>query len=82
MILPKTFCFKTFKKSSISPWVDEMHMPKPQKYTNTFIITKNVFLVGLRVLQNISKPVETPCILAFKDESVEALHQLSLKELT
>ena len=38
-------------------------MPKPQEYTDTFILTKKLFLVGLLGLQNISNPVERPCIL-------------------
>ena len=42
--------------------VDETQMPKPQEYTNTFILTKELFLVGLLGLQNISNPVERPCI--------------------
>ena len=42
-------------------FVDETKMPKPQEYTNTFIVTKKLFLVGLRGLQNISNPVERPC---------------------
>ena len=42
--------------------VDETQMPKPQKYTDTFILTKKLFIVGLRGLQNISIPVERPCI--------------------
>ena len=42
--------------------VDETQMPKPQKYTDTFILTKKLFLVGLRGLQSISNPVERPCI--------------------
>ena len=41
--------------------VDESQLPKPQEYTDTFILTKKLFLVGLRGLQNISKPVERPC---------------------
>ena len=41
--------------------VDETQMPKPQKYTDTFILTKKLFIVGLRGLQNISIPVERPC---------------------
>ena len=41
--------------------VDETQMPKPQKYTDTFILTKKLFTVGLRGLQNISIPVERPC---------------------
>ena len=41
--------------------VDETQMPKPQKYTDTFILTKKLFLVGLRGLQSISNPVERPC---------------------
>ena len=43
--------------------VDETQMPKPQKYTDTFILTKKLFLVGLLGLQNISNPVERPCTL-------------------
>ena len=43
--------------------VDETQMPKPQKYTDTFILTKKLFIVGLRGLQNISIPIERPCIL-------------------
>ena len=30
--------------------VDETQMPKPQKYTDTFILTKKLFIVGLRGL--------------------------------
>jgi hypothetical protein len=30
--------------------VDETQMPKPQKYTDTFILTKTLFLVGLYCL--------------------------------
>ena len=41
--------------------VDETQMPKPQKYTDTFILTKKLFIVGLRGLQNLSIPVERPC---------------------
>ena len=41
--------------------VDETQMPKPQEYTDTFILTKKLFLVGLLGLQNISNPVERPC---------------------
>ena len=42
--------------------VDETQMSKPQKYTVAFILTKKLFLVGLRDLQSISNPVERPCI--------------------
>ena len=41
--------------------VDETKMPKPQEYTNTFILAKKLFLVGLGGLQSISNPVERPC---------------------
>ena len=41
--------------------VDETQMPKPQKLTDTFILTKKLFLLGLRGLQSISNPVERPC---------------------
>ena len=41
--------------------VDETQMPKPQKYTDIFILTKKLFIVGLQGLQNISIPVERPC---------------------
>ena len=41
--------------------VDETQMPKPQECTDTFILTKKLFLVGLLGLQNISNPVERPC---------------------
>ena len=44
---------------------DETQMPKPQKYTDTFILTKNLFIVGLRGLQNISNPVARPCSAQF-----------------
>ena len=40
---------------------DETQMPKPQEYTDTFILTKKLFLVGQRGLQRISNPVERPC---------------------
>ena len=39
-------------------------MPKPQEYTNTFIVTKKLFLVGLGGHQSISNPVERPCIIS------------------
>ena len=42
--------------------VDETLMPKPQEYTDTLILTKRLFLVGLRGLQSISNPVERPCM--------------------
>ena len=42
--------------------VDDTQMPKPQKHTDIFIITKILFSDGLRGLQSISKPVERPCI--------------------
>ena len=42
--------------------VDETQMPKPQKLTDTFILTKKLFLVGLRGLQSISNPVEKSCV--------------------
>ena len=42
--------------------VGETQMPKPQKYTDKFILTKKLFIDGLRGLQNISIPVERPCI--------------------
>ena len=41
--------------------VNETQMPKPQEYTDTFIITQKLFLVCLWGLQNLSKGVETPC---------------------
>ena len=40
--------------------VDETQMPKPQKYTDTFILTKKLFLVGLLGLQSMSNLVERP----------------------
>ena len=40
--------------------VDETQMPKPQEYTDTFILAKKLFLVGLRGLQSMSNPVEGP----------------------
>ena len=42
---------------------DETQIPKPQKYIDTFILTKNLFLDGLHGLQSISKPVERPCTI-------------------
>ena len=45
--------------------VDETQMPKPQEYTDIFILTKKLFLVGLRGLQSISNPVERPCNIFF-----------------
>jgi hypothetical protein len=42
--------------------VDQTQMAAPQKYTNAFIITKKLFLGGLRGLQSNSKQYETPCI--------------------
>jgi hypothetical protein len=52
----------------IQKLVDETKMPKHKEYTDTFILTKKVFLVGLLGLQIISNPVERPCrkILALK----------------
>ena len=41
--------------------VDETQMPKPQEYTDTFSLIKNLFLVALRGLQKISNLVERPC---------------------
>ena len=41
-------------------------MPKPQEYTDIFILTKKLFLVGLWGLQSISNPVERPCIKVYK----------------
>ena len=41
--------------------VDETQMPKSQEYTDIFILTKKLFLVSLRGLQNISNPVERSC---------------------
>ena len=38
--------------------VNETQMPKPQEYTDTFILIKKWFLVGLRGLQSMSNPVE------------------------
>ena len=46
--------------------VDETQMPKPQEYTDIFILTKKLFLVSLRGLQNISNPVERPCMILKK----------------
>ena len=47
--------------------VDETQMPKPQKYTDIFILTKKLFIVGLQGLQNISTPVERPCSLQLEE---------------
>ena len=41
--------------------IDETLMPMPQKFTDTIILTKKLFLVGLRGFQNISNPVKRPC---------------------
>ena len=41
--------------------VDETQMPKPQEYTDTFILTKKLLLVGFRGLQSMSKAIERPC---------------------
>ena len=43
--------------------VDETQMPKPQEYTDTFILTKKLFLVGLRGLRSISNLVKRPCTI-------------------
>ena len=43
--------------------VDELQIPKPQNYTDTFIITKKLLFVGLIGLRSISKPLETPCTI-------------------
>jgi hypothetical protein len=40
--------------------VNETQMPKPQEYTDTFILTKKIFFVGLQGCQSISNPVERP----------------------
>ena len=45
--------------------VDETQMPKPQEYTDTFILTKKLFLVGFHGLQSMSKPIERPCSITF-----------------
>ena len=55
--------------------VDETQMPKPQKYTDTFILTKKLFIVGLRGLQNISIPVERPCTIEMETAS-DSLHDI------
>ena len=47
--------------------VDETQMPKPQEYTDIFILTKKLFLVGLWGLQSISNPVERPCSMCTKN---------------
>ena len=45
----------------IQKLVDETQMPKRQEYTDTFILTKKLLLVGFRGLQSMSKPIERPC---------------------
>ena len=40
-------------------------MPKAQECTDNYILTKKLFLAGLRGLQSISNPVERPCICIF-----------------
>jgi hypothetical protein len=42
--------------------VDETQMPQSQEYTDTFIITYKLFLVGLRGRYFISNPDGRPCI--------------------
>jgi hypothetical protein len=42
--------------------VDETQMPQSQEYTNTFIITYKLFLVGLRGRYFISNPDGRPCM--------------------
>ena len=42
--------------------VDETQMAAPREYTDAFIITKKLFLGGLRGLQSNSIWYETPCI--------------------
>jgi hypothetical protein len=39
--------------------VDETQMPKPQKYTDIFILTKKLFVVSLRSLQYIKSGRKT-----------------------
>ena len=41
--------------------VDESQMPQSQEYTDTFIITYKLFLVGLQGLYFISNPDGRPC---------------------
>ena len=54
-------------------FVDETKMPKPQEYTNIFIVTKKLFLVGIGGLQSISNPVERPCNIIFQGITSNAL---------
>jgi hypothetical protein len=53
--------------------VDETQMPKPQEYTDTFILTKKLFLIGLRGLQNTSNPVERPCNVFLGKKGIAAI---------
>ena len=49
--------------------VDETQMPKPQEYTDTFILTKKLFLVGLLGLQSGANQYERPCTAMFSIHS-------------
>ena len=61
--------------------VDETQMPKSQEYTDIFILTKKLFLVNLRGLQNISNPVERPCI-KYINSNNEGMHVHDFAKLT
>jgi hypothetical protein len=55
-------------------------MPKPQEYTDTFILTKKLFLIGLRGLQSISNPIERPCNKV-THLMVEGLYQIDFYDI-
>jgi hypothetical protein len=49
-------------------------MPQTQKYTDTFIITYKLFLVGLRGHYFISNPDGRPCIFKFLSKHLWLSH--------
>ena len=50
--------------------MDESEMPQSKEYTDTFIITYKLFLVGLQGLYFISNPDGRPCTRAIGSVSV------------
>jgi hypothetical protein len=53
-------------------------MPQSQEYTDTFIITYKLFLVGLRGRYFISNPDGRPCIAIERDGSAPFLSGLTI----
>ena len=59
------FWWRQLRPAYVLFWklVGETQMPKPHRYTESFILIKELLLVGLRGLQSMSNPIKRPCIL-------------------